>query len=168
MFWPIGSSCLCEYRSPYRIPFTLDKKHSGCPVQRCRHARLRLIFADSHAAIRHQPCTRRTMGNECPTKTERDGDRGFPYIIWVEFGPAPPQHRRFSSNSRNVYRQVGTAGPCQLPTSGEPPLPTAVEPSRSSSLSDGSCPIPVIEGAPGGKRIAAIGQILGGPPSMTR
>ena len=29
---------------------------------------------------------------------------------------------------------------CQLPTSGEPPLTTAVEPSRSSSLSDGSCP----------------------------
>src|SRR6516165_7324145 len=36
------------------------------------------------------------------------------------------------------------APPChgarQLPTSGEPPLTTAVEPSRSSSLSDGSCP----------------------------
>ena len=52
-----------------------------------------------------------------------------------------------NKSTSDLPGQSGTALPpltrsdrCQLPTSGEPPLTTAIEPSRSSSLSDGSCP----------------------------
>ena len=65
--------------------------------------------------------------------------------------PEKNRHRRTlsrsTSNSGNVCGQAGTAGECQLPTSGEPPLTTTAEPSQSWSLGDGSAPyVPFVLG----------------------
>jgi hypothetical protein len=65
--------------------------------------------------------------------------------------PETNRHRRTlsrsTSNSGNVCGQAGTAGECQLPTSGEPPLTTTAEPSQSWSLGDGSAPyVPFVFG----------------------
>ena len=65
------------------------------------------------------------------SRVTREGHARFWERPEVKFLPATRQtekvrHRRrdgrVTSNNGNVWRQAGTAVPCQLPTSGEPPL----------------------------------------------
>jgi len=54
--------------------------------------------------------------------------------------PSAGAHNRCALDCGRTVNLPKASRRCQLPTSGEPPLTTAVESSRSSSLSDGSCP----------------------------
>jgi len=63
-----------------------------------------------------------------------------PGLLGMGGSSAQRTHGQHCLSEQTLCRRDCGPLQCQLPTSGEPPLTTAVEPSRSSSLSDGSCP----------------------------